>query len=59
MKKFENIDYVTYEIRKGKCGVRITLTKPMIQMYKQLYKNAYEEVIKSKLIEKIIPEPSN
>lgn len=59
MKKFENIDYVTYEIRKGKRGVRITLTKSMIQMYKQLYKDAYEEVIKSELIEKIIPEPSN
>lgn len=57
MKKFENIDYVTYEIRK--CGARITLTRSMIQMYKQLYKDAYEEVIKDKLIEKIIPEPSD
>ena len=59
MKKFKNIYYVTYEIRKGKRGVRITLTRSMIQMYKQLYKDAYEEVIKDKLIEKIIPEPSD
>ena len=59
MKKIEGIDYVTYEIRKGKRGARITLTKSMIQIYKQLYKDAYEEVIKDKLIEKIIPEPSD
>lgn len=59
MKKFENIDYVTYEIKEGKRGARITLTRSMIQMYKQLYKDAYEEFIKDKLIEKIIPEPSD
>lgn len=53
MKRIENADYVTYEIIRGKHGARITLTRTTLQIWKQLYKDNYEEFIKEQLIKSI------
>ena len=53
MKRIESADYVTYEIIKGERGARITLTRTTLQLWKQLYKDNYEEFIKEQLIKSI------
>ena len=53
MKRIENADYVTYEITKGERGARITLTRTTLQLWKQLYKDNYEEFIKEQLLKSI------
>lgn len=53
MKRIENTDYVTYEITRGERGARITLTRTTLQIWKQLYKDNYEEFIKEQLLESI------
>lgn len=53
MKRIESADYVTYEIIKGERSARITLTRTTLQIWKQLYKDNYEEFIKEQLLESI------
>lgn len=53
MKKIKSTDYITYEITKGKRGARVTLTRTTLQLWKQLYKDNYEEFIKEQLLKSI------